>query len=246
MISVDSLAPSFASAKKPKLVRTGSFTQTLRRSMSFVAMKTPVANMFRTRRNSVDPNSSYTSITSIESTFNESIKKPIQEKLKDMREKLTRSCKKDSTKTPKMKKKSMKSNLLEDTPKNVSECFEETDHTVFKTPIIPIHSDKRYPHSICVGAGESYDIHKSHSSSPNCSTSMKHTNKQSSRQNDNKIGTPSRLRRFNNIDVVDDISIITTKSTISENSICPVVTAAATADKFPVYICTFLKKNLLH
>lgn len=85
MISTDSIAPVFNSAKKPKLIRTGSITRTLRRSMSFVATKNPISNMIRSRRNSVDPNASITSITSIESTFNESIKKPVKEKFRNLK-----------------------------------------------------------------------------------------------------------------------------------------------------------------
>lgn len=230
MISIDSLAPSFASAKKPKLVRTGSITRTLRRSMSFVAMKTPVSNLFRTRRNSVDPNSSYSSITSIESTFNESIKKPIQEKLKGMRDRLTRSCKKDPSKTPKMKKKSYLSNDCEDTPSvPMDHCYEESDHNVFKTPNVPIYTENRNTQYI---SGESYDQLKSYSP-PNSITNNKLSSMHSGQSKDNnRIGTPSRLRHSNKVDVIDDI-VITAKSTVSDNSICPVVVAA---DKLPVYI----------
>ncbi|ETN66757.1 hypothetical protein AND_001451 [Anopheles darlingi] len=86
------------SAKKPKLTRTGSISRGIRRSMSFVTM-TPIKSMFRSRRNSVDPNASITSINSVDTTFNESIKKPVKEKLRSIRDKITKGGRKDTPKT---------------------------------------------------------------------------------------------------------------------------------------------------
>lgn len=103
MMSTDSMmmAPSgpFSSAKKPKLIRTGSITRGLRRSMSFVALKNPIATVLRSRRNSsVDPNASLTSVGSVDShTFNESIKKPVAEKMRALRNRIMRSNKRDVT-----------------------------------------------------------------------------------------------------------------------------------------------------
>ncbi|XP_038117927.1 protein ECT2 isoform X2 [Culex quinquefasciatus] len=146
MISTDSLASSVAygSAKKPKLIRTGSITRGLRRSMSFAAIKTPIASMLRSRRNSVDPNSSISSITSIETTFNESIKKPVKEKLLSIRDKITKSSKKETPKSIKNKGLITSANL--DSLKKV--CKFKTVNTPehsktevdFKTPIAPAPS----------------------------------------------------------------------------------------------------------
>lgn len=116
LMSTDSLmmAPSgiFSSAKKPKLIRTGSITRGLRRSMSFVALKNPIANVLRSRRNStIDPNASLTSITSVEShTFNESIKKPVAEKMRSLRNRIMKCNKRDIT--PKGLKSSISGNLI--------------------------------------------------------------------------------------------------------------------------------------
>ncbi|XP_058828945.1 protein ECT2 isoform X2 [Topomyia yanbarensis] len=150
IISTDSMASSvlYGSAKKPKLIRTGSITRGLRRSMSFAAIKTPITSMFRSRRNSVDPNSSISSIASIESTFNESIKKPVKEKLRSIRDKITKSNKKETPKSIKNKGLITPANL--DNLKKV--CNFKTDKNVctpeqtkpvdksevdFKTPIAP-------------------------------------------------------------------------------------------------------------
>uniref|UniRef100_A0A8W7P427 Protein ECT2 n=1 Tax=Anopheles coluzzii TaxID=1518534 RepID=A0A8W7P427_ANOCL len=66
--------------------------------MSFAAIKTPIKTMLRSRRSSVDPNASNASINNtIEATFNESIKKPVKEKLRSIRDKITKSGKKDCT-----------------------------------------------------------------------------------------------------------------------------------------------------
>ncbi|XP_073843940.1 epithelial cell transforming 2 pebble isoform X2 [Musca autumnalis] len=111
LMSVESFALP-ASTKKPKLLRTGSISRTIKRSMSFVAVRTPIAKMLRPRRSSValdsapidkdldndmddnnenDANDSFCSIASVESTFNESIKKPVKEKLRSLRNRITRS-----------------------------------------------------------------------------------------------------------------------------------------------------------
>lgn len=107
IISTDTFAAQFNSAKKPKLIRTGSITRSLRRSMSFVALKNPM-NMIRTRRNSIDPNSSINSITSMnESTFSESIKRPVKERLQSLKDRITHGnrSKREFCLTPKTTKK---------------------------------------------------------------------------------------------------------------------------------------------
>lgn len=140
MISTDSFATSvvYGSAKKPKLIRTGSITRGLRRSMSFAAIKTPIASMLRSRRNSVDPNASISSIASIETTFNESIKKPVKEKLRSIRDKITKSSKKETPKSIKNKGLITSANL--DSLKNV--CKFKTDKNVVNTPEHSKNSDK--------------------------------------------------------------------------------------------------------
>lgn len=91
IISTDSFAPVFNSAKKPKLIRSGSITRSLRRSMSFVGLKNPITNMIRVRRNSIDPNASINSVTSMESTFSESIKRPVKEKLQNFKDRFMKN-----------------------------------------------------------------------------------------------------------------------------------------------------------
>lgn len=91
IISTDSYAPVFNSAKKPKLIRSGSITRSLRRSMSFVGLKNPITNMIRVRRNSIDPNASINSITSMESTFSEAIKRPVKEKLQNFKDRFMKN-----------------------------------------------------------------------------------------------------------------------------------------------------------
>lgn len=107
IISTDTFAAQFNSAKKPKLIRTGSITRSLRRSMSFVALKNPITNMIRVRRNSIDPNASISSITSMESTFSESIRRPVKEKLMSLKDRITNSgrSKREFCLTPKASKK---------------------------------------------------------------------------------------------------------------------------------------------
>ncbi|XP_055688265.1 protein ECT2 isoform X2 [Lutzomyia longipalpis] len=162
MVSIDSLAPSVMSAKKPKLTRTGSISRTLKRSMSFM---TPISSIFRpSGRTSVDPNASLTSITSIESsTLNESIRKPMREVFRGMKERITRASKKDFVQTP----KSSKSGRLgrfgkkDDGAEDADETLDVANATLiegedeatcggFKTPIAP---SKSHPtvgrHSVC-------------------------------------------------------------------------------------------------
>lgn len=107
IISTDTFAAQFSSAKKPKLIRTGSITRSLRRSMSFAALKNPITNMIRVRRNSIDPNASINSITSMESTFTDSIKRPVKEKLLSLKDRFTNSnrSKREFCLTPKTSKK---------------------------------------------------------------------------------------------------------------------------------------------
>lgn len=94
-ISIDSTSISL-STKKPKLMRTASLTKTLRKSLSFGVMKTPINNIFKSRRNSVDQDiSASASMISMESTFNETITKPIKEKFRRMRDKASRMMKRD-------------------------------------------------------------------------------------------------------------------------------------------------------
>jgi len=99
LMSVDSFALP-ASTKKPKLIRTGSISRTLRRSVSFVAE--PLMKTLRPRRSSVADASSFigseaadNSICSLASsinlTLNESIRKPVKEKLRSFCGRITRS-----------------------------------------------------------------------------------------------------------------------------------------------------------
>ncbi|XP_058125472.1 protein ECT2 isoform X2 [Anopheles ziemanni] len=160
LLSVDiSIASNVAygagSAKKPKLTRTGSITRGIRRSMSFAAIKTPIKSMLRSRRSSVDPNASTTSITLLETTFNESIKKPVKEKLRSIRDKITKTSKKDTPKSIKSKGLITSANLdslkkvcnfksTQDKVPNAGMHTPEQPKTVdrtevdFKTPVAPV------------------------------------------------------------------------------------------------------------
>ncbi|EDV96869.1 GH16512 [Drosophila grimshawi] len=103
LMSVDSFALP-ASTKKPKLIRTGSITRTLKRSMSFVADRTPIIKTLRTRRSSIavadtstflgsetiEADDSVCSLASINSTLNESIRKPVKA-LRNICDRITRS-----------------------------------------------------------------------------------------------------------------------------------------------------------
>lgn len=98
---------SVESSKKPKLFRAGSLTKNIRRRMSF-GIVTPINNLFRQRRSSTDNNTSNCStITNMENTFNESIKEPIKEKFRQIKDKVCKLSKKDSS-TPKSTKAKMR------------------------------------------------------------------------------------------------------------------------------------------
>jgi hypothetical protein len=150
LMSTDSYI-SGSATKKPKLTRTGSITRNIRRSMSFAAFRTPIQNMLKPRRSSVDPNASLCSITSIESTFNESIKKPVKEKFRMIRDKITKG-KKDPSSTPKTVSKS-KVKIASENMESLKEVCKfmptsktpesktENDSCVgFKTPLAPPYS----------------------------------------------------------------------------------------------------------
>lgn len=189
IISTDSLAPIFNSAKKPKLIRTGSITRTLRRSMSFVAMKNPISTMIRSRRNSVDPNASINSVTSIESTFNESIKRPVKEKLRNIKERIMKTAngnKKDFCLTPKTPKVSKKFGNLT----NARDPYESPEPIngdnidasfladPFKTPLAPIRSTamsatKSYHNNPGATYG-SFSSHPLNSTMIECTSTMTH------------------------------------------------------------------------
>lgn len=165
LMSTDSIAlGSVSSAKKPKLIRTGSITRSLKRSMSFVGIRTPIASMLRPRRNSVDPNASINSMVSIDSTLNESTKKPVREKLREMRDRITRSSKREINITPKTVKLAssnlkclskickLKNSERCETPEK--QFFDETtDLTDFKTPLLPKSTNPTsfiaHRHSVC-------------------------------------------------------------------------------------------------
>lgn len=107
IISTDTFAAQFNSAKKVKLTRSGSITRSLSRSMSFAGMKNPIKNMFRSRRDSIDPNASISSITSMESTFIDTLKRPVKEKLIRLKDRITNSnrSKREFCLTPKTPRK---------------------------------------------------------------------------------------------------------------------------------------------
>lgn len=132
-ISIDSMAPSFSSSRKSKLRRTGSITQTLKRRLSFVG--NPITKL-RSRRNSVDPNASLSSITSVDSVCNESIKSFVKDRpMRTLRSMIKGG--KDAVKTPKSTKlfSKLKSNFIDRTPdKHVADVVD------FKTPRIPTPS----------------------------------------------------------------------------------------------------------
>ncbi|XP_053956531.1 protein ECT2 isoform X1 [Anastrepha ludens] len=135
LMSVDSFVlPN--STKKPKLIRTGSITRSIRRSMSFVAVRTPIAKMLRPRRSSValdaapnydeacNADDSFCSIASMETTFNESIRKPVKEKFRSLRDRITRSS-------------SKKDKCSVTTPEKDEKCEREMPSSGFKTPKAP-------------------------------------------------------------------------------------------------------------
>lgn len=153
IISTDSYAPVFNSAKKPKLIRSGSITRSLRRSMSFVGLKNPISSMIRVRRNSIDPNASINSITSMETTFSESIKRPVKEKLQNFRERFMKNgnrSKRDFCLTPKSVrafKPGNESAVGDDNDKFISpdeitaiSCKKLSNSTMIETPADANHS----------------------------------------------------------------------------------------------------------
>ncbi|KAM7359032.1 epithelial cell transforming 2 pebble isoform 3-T4 [Cochliomyia hominivorax] len=141
LMSVESFALP-TSTKKPKLLRTGSITRSIKRSMSFVAVRTPIAKMLRTRRSSValdsapnDDNNednndnaddSICSIASVETTFNESIRKPVKEKFRSLRNRITRSSSRKEKYTVQPKSPE----------KDIVDCQNERED--FKTPKAPL------------------------------------------------------------------------------------------------------------
>ncbi|XP_037958476.1 protein ECT2 isoform X2 [Teleopsis dalmanni] len=142
LLSVESFAmPN--STKKPKLVRTGSITRCIKRSLSFAAARTPITRMLRPRRSSVAheittdlhehddisiADNSFSSITSVDSSiFNESFYKPVKQKLSNLRQRITRS----SSKKDKDRDKSILG-----TPEKKSEWEQQPDDA-FKTPKAP-------------------------------------------------------------------------------------------------------------
>lgn len=153
MISTDSFAPVFNSAKKPKLIRTGSITRSLRRSMSFVALKNPITNMIRVRRNSIDPNSSINSVTSMESTFSESIKKPVREKIQNLRDRIMKNSnrsKRDFCLTPKLSRvadaqncasNNTNDNFISPSEINAISCKKFINSTLIDTPKVNVMSN---------------------------------------------------------------------------------------------------------
>ncbi|KAL7732555.1 hypothetical protein ACLKA6_019188 [Drosophila palustris] len=132
-MSVDSFALP-ASTKKPKLIRTGSITRTLKRSMSFVADRTPIIKTLRTRRSSIaiaadastflgdDDDDSICS--SISNTLNESIRKPVKEKLRSICGRITRS--------------STRSRVQEEEATPTADCGQQLLDSGFKTPKAPL------------------------------------------------------------------------------------------------------------
>ncbi|XP_065360753.1 protein ECT2 isoform X2 [Calliphora vicina] len=143
LMSMESFALP-TSTKKPKLLRTGSITRSIKRSMSFVAVRTPIAKMLRPRRSSValdsapndndntednneNADDSICSIASVETTFNESIRKPVKEKFRSLRNRITRSS---------SRKEKYVLNVQHKSPeKDIVDCQNDKDD--FKTPKAP-------------------------------------------------------------------------------------------------------------
>lgn len=115
---------SMDSTKKPKLTRAGSLTKNLRRRMSFGVIQ-PINNLFR--RSNADPNLS--NCSAFETTFNESIKEPIKEKYRQIKDKF----KKKDLSTPKSAKSKMRmasANLT-----NLKDvCTIKSNAEILKTP----------------------------------------------------------------------------------------------------------------
>lgn len=134
---------SVESTKKPKLTRAGSLTKNLRRRMS-MSIVNPINNLFKPRRSTVDADTS--TYSNFETTFNESIKEPIKEKFRQIRDKVCKPSKKDLT-TPKSKLSKIRmasanlSNLADvciiKTPEKGTMDFAPIE---FKTPKAPLPS----------------------------------------------------------------------------------------------------------
>ncbi|CRK99988.1 CLUMA_CG013280, isoform A [Clunio marinus] len=142
---------STESTKKPKLSRAGSITKTFKRRMSF-GIATPIKKIFKQRRNSSDSNSSICStLTNLETTFNESIKEPIKEKFRQIKHKVCKLSKSVTTtpKSAKVKARLTASNLsnfkdicklksYDDYAQNTPETsIIDSDAIEFKTPKVP-------------------------------------------------------------------------------------------------------------
>lgn len=175
IISNDSfaLAPT-NSAKKPKLFRTGSISRTLKRSISFVGVRAPLAGKIQLRRNSIDPNSS------INSSFDTTINKAVKNTFKSFRNSLTprrKSPKKGSDlavysyfKTPKAPKSKsfsvIKNNLFLASPTIGDGNDYYSDHTV-NLNSTPINANV---------SSNNINIHQHMSSINECDISLSHLN----------------------------------------------------------------------
>ncbi|KAH8379568.1 hypothetical protein KR009_005596, partial [Drosophila setifemur] len=137
LMSVDSFALP-ASTKKPKLIRTGSISRTLRRSVSFVAE--PLLKTLRPRRSSVADASTFLGseaaddsicslASSINLTLNESIKKPVKDKLRSFCGRITRSS----------------SRRVERGGDGTPDCSVQQLDSGFKTPKAPKHRSSATP-----------------------------------------------------------------------------------------------------
>ncbi|XP_046807865.1 protein ECT2 isoform X1 [Lucilia cuprina] len=167
------------STKKPKLLRTGSITRSIKRSMSFVAVRTPIAKMLRPRRSSVAldsaPNDDHTddnnenaddsicSIASVETTFNESIRKPVKEKFRSLRNRITRSSSR--------KEKYVLNAASKSPEKDSVDCLNEKED--FKTPKAP----SKFANATCSSAPRTLLRCNSSASKSSTSTTSKLCNK---------------------------------------------------------------------
>lgn len=140
---------SVDSTKKTKFFRSG--TKSLKRRMS-VGIITPINNLFRQRRSSHDT-STCSTMTNLESTFNESIKEPIKEKFRQIKDKVTKFTKKDSS-TPKSTKTKLRlasANLssLKDvcTLKNTkTEALKTPEKTIQEAPAVEFKTPMAMPY----------------------------------------------------------------------------------------------------
>lgn len=131
--SVDNISMMSESSKKMKLSRAGSITKNFKRRMSFSL--TPITNMMRSRRNSVDQNISSCSTATFNSTFNDSIKEPIKEKFRQMKDKVCKLATPKSSKS-KMRFASANINKMQDicTLKSPEKSAPDGPTEIFKTP----------------------------------------------------------------------------------------------------------------